>query len=67
MTQAELNRAVAQETGESVSTIASLGFVPLTPVPYELEPDFQTIDWDEFDAERNVSLTPRRTKTPVVA
>ena len=65
MTQHELNRAVAQATGETVSTISALGFIPLTGQPFEREP--QTVDWDGLDGERNVSLTPRRTKTPVVA
>ena len=55
MTQAELNRAVASATGETVSTIAEMGFVPLTPFPVEREP--LTVDWDELDAERNMSLT----------
>ena len=65
MNQRELNREVSQKTGESISTISALGFVPLTGQPYESEP--QTVDWDGLDGERNVSLTPRRTKTPVVA
>ena len=65
MTQAELNREIAKKTGETISTIAALGFVPLTGQPYEREP--QTVDWDDLDAERNVSLSPRRTQTPVVA
>ena len=65
MNQCEVNRQVANKTGETVSTIAALGFVPLTGQPYERES--LTIDWDEHDAERNVSLSPRRTKTPVVA
>ena len=50
MTQAELNRAVAQATGESVETIARMGFVPLTSVPVEREP--LVVDWDEVDAQR---------------
>ncbi len=56
MTQAELNRAVARATGETVSTVASHGFVPLTPVPYEREP--QTLDWDDHEADRSVALMP---------
>ena len=55
MTQTELNRAVASATGETVSTIASMGFVPLTPFPVEREP--LTVDWDELDAERGSFLT----------
>ena len=50
MTQAELNREVAEATGESVSTINRLGFVPLTCGPIEREP--LTVDWDELDEER---------------
>ena len=65
MNQRSLNREVAQATGETISTIAAIGFVELTGQPFEREP--QTVDWDELDAERNVSLSPRRTQTPVVA
>ena len=54
ISQSELNRAVASATGETVSTIAGMGFVPLTPFPVEREP--LTVDWDELDAERNMSL-----------
>ncbi len=64
MTQSELNREVAKATGETVSTISQLGFVPLTAIPIEREP--QSIDWDDVDAERNFVITPRRTRTPVV-
>ena len=42
MTQSELNREVALATGESVSTIRQLGFVPLTRGPYEREDDLRT-------------------------
>jgi hypothetical protein len=58
MTQAELNRAVAHTTGETVSTIAEMGFVPLTPLPVEREPTF--VDWDELDAQRVAVFTQRR-------
>ena len=64
MTQSELNRAVAKATGESVSKISQLGFVPLTRLPYEREP--LVIDWDNLDTERNVAIFPRRKRTPVV-
>ena len=50
MTQADLNREVAQATGESVATIDALGFVPLTHGPVEREP--LTVDWDELDEQR---------------
>ena len=64
MTQTELNRAVARATGETVSTISHMGFVPLSGVPYEREP--QTVDLDEADASRNMSLQSRRQRTPAV-
>ena len=49
MTQFDLDRAVALATGETVTTIRSLGFVTLTPIPYEYETDLReplAIDWD---------------------
>ena len=62
MTQTELNRAVARATGESVSRIAGIGFVPLRPVAYEREP--LVIDWDDLDARRPglFPLRPRQRK-----
>ena len=64
MNQRELNCEVARKTGETVSTIAALGFIPLTNQPFESEP--LTIDWDERDADRNVALMPQRARSPVV-
>jgi len=49
MTQAELDRAVAEATGESVRTIVHHGFVLLTAGPVEREP--LVVDWDELDAD----------------
>ena len=56
MTQTELNFAIADVTGESVSRIAGMGFsvadpveVVFDPEPCELAP--QTVDWDEVDAQ----------------
>jgi hypothetical protein len=54
MTQAQLNREVAAATGESVRTIAQLGFVPLTSVPQEWDREPLVVDWDEVDAQRDV-------------
>jgi hypothetical protein len=64
MTQAELNRAVACATGESVSAIAEMGFVTLTPIPVEREP--MVVDWDQLDQQR-VSVFPQRSKRQTVA
>ena len=50
MNQADLNREVAQATGETITTIDHLGFVPLTFSPHEREP--LTVDWDDLDEER---------------
>ena len=64
MTQAELNRAVATVTGETVKTISQLGFsvadpnrVCHDPEPYE--PGVHVVDWDELDAQR-VGVFPQR-------
>ncbi len=61
MNQRQLDREVSKKTGETVSTIAALGFVPLTASPYEREPF--TIDWDDLDAERNRAARPQRART----
>lgn len=53
--QSDLDRQVAQATGESRSTIRSLGFVPLLPVPYELDRRPLVVDWDELEQRRQAS------------
>ena len=58
MTQAELNRAVARATGESVREIARRGFLTLTAAPAEREPS--AVDWDEVQAQRRVSVLHQR-------
>ncbi len=50
MTQRDLNRAVANVTGESVDRIARMGFGPLAERADDLEP--QMMDWDEADDAR---------------
>ena len=54
MTQAELDLEVARATGESVRTISSLGFVPLTIGPCERDREPLTVDWDDVDRRREV-------------
>ena len=65
MTQNELNRQVAAATGETVGTIASMGFSLADPCDsdHDIEPvetwddlEAKVIDWDAFDAERRVPL-----------
>ena len=61
MTQAELNCAVAQVTGESLCTVSELGFTIADPemTDYDPEPsdiEDMIVDWDELDARRNTPL-----------
>jgi hypothetical protein len=55
MNQRELNRAIAAATGESVETIAALGF-NLVEMPEELDLEIfrspLVVDWDEVDRRR---------------
>lgn len=53
MTQAELDRAVAAATGESLATIRGRGF-SIVEIP---DPAPRIVDWDELDAAR-VGLLP---------
>ncbi len=71
MTQTQLNRAVAHATGESVRRISKMGFDVADPLLVQFDPepyDRQTgiVDWDELDAERNVSLLPQRSRRNVL-
>lgn len=50
MTQRELERELANMTGESMDTIRSMGFSLVEPP--ELEP--LTVDWDALTAQRTV-------------
>lgn len=66
MTQRELNRNVAAATGESVREIARRGFIPLSSIPVEREPEDLILDWDAFELERNVSLVDQPESEPVI-
>lgn len=55
MTSQELNQAVASATGETVDTIARLGFSPLALEPVEddlPERPPLVVDWDALDRQR---------------
>jgi hypothetical protein len=65
MTQAELNRAVAYATGETVKTIADMGFGPLRPIPIERDP--LVVDWDDLDAQRRIPVFPQRRRPEFVS
>ncbi len=58
MTQAELDRAVAHTTGESLATIRQLGFGVADPAEIDFDPEPydgqfpNVVDWDAVDTER---------------
>jgi hypothetical protein len=54
MTQRELERAVANATGESLAEIQHRGFQTLFVKPPE--PEDMIVDWDELQLQRNVAL-----------
>jgi len=63
MKQADLDRAVARATGETVSTIKQLGFLLADPTDVlDLDSD-QTgpnvIDWDALELQRNEAIMRR--------
>lgn len=54
MTQRELNREIASQTGESIQAIKSMGFSPLCDtIPIEERQKPLMVDWDEVDKNRN--------------
>ena len=57
MKQADLDRAVARATGETVSTIKRLGFLLADPADSpggdSDEQGPYVVDWDELEAQRN--------------
>ena len=71
MRQADLDRAVARVTGETVSTIKQLGFLLVDP-DGSCDPDSDehgphAIDWDELQAQRNESSIWRPSHEPAPA
>lgn len=68
MKQADLNRAVARATGETVSTIKRLGF-QLEETASGDEPNSDDLapyqlDWDTVEAERRGSFAPSSPLNP---
>jgi hypothetical protein len=57
MTQRDLNRSVAQSTGETISEISRRGFVPIEDLARESDP---SVNWDELEAQRFVSININR-------
>lgn len=64
MRQNQLNREVAALTGETVREIARRGFVPLSSLPVEREPEDLILDWDNLEARRYAALTVNRRDEP---
>jgi hypothetical protein len=55
MTQSDLNQAVADVTGESVTEIKHLGFSLADPLAVGHDPEpyyLRYVDWDQVDTER---------------
>ena len=79
MTQRELNEAVARVTGESLTTVAGLGFsladpiaVRYDPEPWDCDdedffcPEAKSLDWDDLDSHRRVAILPQRRRRRLV-
>ena len=71
MRQAEIDRAVARATGESVATIKRLGFLLDDPVAEYDELDAEVcdavaIDWDALQAQRYVGNNGRSRCEPAM-
>ena len=61
MTQNQLDRLVAEATGENLGEIQRLGFSLADPIDVEFDPEPdelspQMVDWDGIDLCRNVAL-----------
>ena len=64
MKERDLYRLISKATGESMRTIAAMGFTPLELLPSDQEPQ---VDWDDVDRERTVSVMPSRGEVSAVA
>ena len=65
MNQRDLNREVAQATGESIKTIDRMGFSPLR-VRFEQDPEEYAVDWDELEVQRRADLPGPTSRRSVV-
>ena len=55
MTQRELDREIAGQTGESIQTIKNMGFSPLREtIPVEERQKPLMVDWDDLDQSRSL-------------
>lgn len=58
MTQQELDRAVADATGETLAEIQHRGFEILLVKP--AEPEDLIVDWDDLELQRNIPIVEQR-------
>ena len=65
MNQRDLNREVAQATGESIKTIDRMGFSPLR-VRFEQDPEEYAVDWDKLEVQRRADLPSPTSRRSVV-
>ena len=55
MTQRELDREIAGQTGEAIQTIKNMGFSPLREtIPVEERQKPLMVDWDDLDRSRSL-------------
>ena len=55
MTQRELDREIAGQTGESIQTIKNMSFSPLREtIPVEERQKPLMVDWDDLDRSRSL-------------
>lgn len=60
MSQQDLDLAVAQATGESLTTIRRRGFSIIDPSAVDFDPEpnilpIQVVDWDQVEAQRRAA------------
>jgi hypothetical protein len=54
MLQADLDHAVANVAGESLSIVQQLGFGLADPLVVSFDPEAHVVDWDEVDGGRDI-------------
>ena len=64
MSERDLYRQVARATGETVTAIADMGFVPLSQ--HVDDDEHLAIDWDRLQDQRMVSVMPTRNERSVL-
>ena len=73
MTQRELDEAVARVTGETLATVAGIGFSLADPITVKHDPEpwgspwdgglcreEKSLDWNDLEGDRRVAILPQR-------